>query len=163
MVIDMLIEENIAKLFHDTYEELAPYFGYKTRQESAVPWDDVPEENKQLMVATVKAVLTKANLNTEIMELLEELTNAVQEGTTTFKLREKIEQLGYIKKPEKCDKCGDSGKYNWPCKECGADKFGKHDKSCTGYAFPERVDKTHNCPCRDNPQSMYNLLNGGVI
>lgn len=34
----------LARLFHETYERLAPEFGYKTRKESAVPWKDVPNK-----------------------------------------------------------------------------------------------------------------------
>jgi hypothetical protein len=45
--------EEIAKAFHETYERLAPEYGYKTREASAVPWEDVPENNKALMIATV--------------------------------------------------------------------------------------------------------------
>lgn len=47
----------IARRFHETYEELAPVFGYKTREESAVPWEDVPDRNKRLMVATVRKLI----------------------------------------------------------------------------------------------------------
>ena len=49
--------EAIAKLFHQTYERLAPDFGYETRRESAVPWEDVPENNRRLMTATVRGVV----------------------------------------------------------------------------------------------------------
>jgi hypothetical protein len=35
--------ETLARMFHEKYERLAPEFGYKTREESAVPWDEVPE------------------------------------------------------------------------------------------------------------------------
>jgi len=45
-----------AKLFHETYERLAPDFDYSTRVESAVPWADVPENNRNLMIATVREV-----------------------------------------------------------------------------------------------------------
>lgn len=48
--------EALAKLFHCTYEQLAPAFGYKTRQESSKPWDEVPPKNKQLMIAVAKDV-----------------------------------------------------------------------------------------------------------
>ena len=41
--------EGLAKKFHEEYERLAPEFGYKTRKESAVPWDEVPEHNRALM------------------------------------------------------------------------------------------------------------------
>jgi hypothetical protein len=47
----------IAQAFHETYERLAPDFGYKTREASAKPWAEVPEQNKQLMVAVVQALL----------------------------------------------------------------------------------------------------------
>jgi len=50
--------EKIAKLFHTYYELLAPECGYSTRKESAVKWEDVPSANKQLMRATVDAVLS---------------------------------------------------------------------------------------------------------
>jgi hypothetical protein len=49
--------EVIAKAFHDAYETLAPSFGYETRRESAVPWEDVPEQNRALMTATVEAII----------------------------------------------------------------------------------------------------------
>jgi hypothetical protein len=41
----------LAQQFHETYERLAPQHGYKTRKASAVPWRDVPEQNRNLMVA----------------------------------------------------------------------------------------------------------------
>lgn len=51
--------EQLARLFHEAYEELAPSFGYKTRKDSAVPWEDVPEKNKRLMIATAERVLER--------------------------------------------------------------------------------------------------------
>ena len=51
--------EELARFFHDTYERLAPEYGYKTREESAVPWDEVPDDNKRLMIATCGEVLRK--------------------------------------------------------------------------------------------------------
>lgn len=47
----------IARLFHLNYERLAPRFGYQTRRESAVSWDEVPQQNKDLMIATVEALI----------------------------------------------------------------------------------------------------------
>ena len=49
--------EKVAREFHETYERLAPSFGYETRPESAVPWEQVPENNRNLMVAVVRSVL----------------------------------------------------------------------------------------------------------
>lgn len=43
--------EALAQRFHETYERLAPEYGYETRAMSAVPWDAVPERNKRLMIA----------------------------------------------------------------------------------------------------------------
>lgn len=53
---DKLAEE-LAERFHNHYERLAPEFGYKTREESAKPWSEVPEQNKKLMIATCRAIL----------------------------------------------------------------------------------------------------------
>lgn len=52
-----LAADDLARQFHDTYERLAPDYGYTTRPESAVPWEDVPENNRRLMVAVVDAVI----------------------------------------------------------------------------------------------------------
>src|SRR5229473_6765033 len=49
--------ENLARFFHTTYEELAPQFNYSTRKASAVPWQDVPENNKRLMIAVSEQVI----------------------------------------------------------------------------------------------------------
>jgi hypothetical protein len=46
-----------ARALHDAYERLAPEFGYETRKESAVPWDEVPEANRRLMVAAVEQAM----------------------------------------------------------------------------------------------------------
>lgn len=49
----MTANEFIAKRFHEVYERLAPDYGYETRKASAKPWDEVPQNNRRLMVATV--------------------------------------------------------------------------------------------------------------
>ena len=49
--------EKLAEQFHTIYEELAPSFSYKTRKASAVPWKDVPEQNKRLMIAVVEKAM----------------------------------------------------------------------------------------------------------
>lgn len=46
----------IAQAFHEAYERLAPSYGYETRRESAVPWADVPEQNRALMTAVAAEV-----------------------------------------------------------------------------------------------------------
>ena len=49
--------ESLAQLFHETYERLAPNFGYETRKASAKPWSEVPDQNKVLMVAVCAEII----------------------------------------------------------------------------------------------------------
>lgn len=49
--------EIVAKAFHEAYERLAPGFSYETREASAKPWEEVPDNNRDLMIATVKDLL----------------------------------------------------------------------------------------------------------
>lgn len=51
--------DEVARFFHETYERLAPEFSYKTRKASAVAWEDVPENNKELMVAVARRVIDR--------------------------------------------------------------------------------------------------------
>jgi hypothetical protein len=53
--------ETLARWFHEEYERLAPSFGYRTREESAVPWEEVPLKNRKLMEATAFGVMIRAN------------------------------------------------------------------------------------------------------
>lgn len=49
--------ELLAQTFHDIYEELAPSFGYETREASAKPWAEIPEANRALMIAVAERLL----------------------------------------------------------------------------------------------------------
>jgi hypothetical protein len=60
-----LDREDVARAFHDAYERLAPDYSYKTRDASAVPWEQVPENNRALMKATVAAALGLFTPDTE--------------------------------------------------------------------------------------------------
>jgi hypothetical protein len=51
--------EQVAQQFHETYERLAPDHGYRTREASAKPWADVPEQNKGLMIAVVADLIER--------------------------------------------------------------------------------------------------------
>ena len=51
------LAERLAAAFHRHYEDLAPLYGYKTREATAVPWEDVPENNKLLMIAVADTIL----------------------------------------------------------------------------------------------------------
>ena len=55
--LDLVTPEGLAETFHQIYERLAPDYGYKTRQESAVEWKDVPVDNKALMTAVCAEIL----------------------------------------------------------------------------------------------------------
>lgn len=51
--------EQLARMFHETYERIAPRYGYETRDESRTTWEEVPDENKQLMIHTCQEVIKK--------------------------------------------------------------------------------------------------------
>lgn len=52
-------EADIAEAFHDSYERLAPEFGQRTSEEIAVPWLEVPENERNLMIATAKDLIDR--------------------------------------------------------------------------------------------------------
>jgi hypothetical protein len=56
-VLPPLDPERVAMSFHWHYERLAARFDYTTRKDSAVPWDQVPAQNRALMVETASCVL----------------------------------------------------------------------------------------------------------
>ena len=47
----------MAQKFHKVYERLAPIYGYKTRKASQKKWSEVPESNKNLMIAVCRELL----------------------------------------------------------------------------------------------------------
>lgn len=55
----MILADRVAQAFHEAYEELAPSFGYETRAASAVPWDDVPRQNRDLMGAVCARLIAE--------------------------------------------------------------------------------------------------------
>jgi hypothetical protein len=59
-----LTAEQLARAFHEAYEELAPQYDYDTREDSRQPWAEVPEQNRKLMVATAEAVIARLGLVT---------------------------------------------------------------------------------------------------
>jgi hypothetical protein len=58
-----LTVDALARLFHETYERLAPSFGWETQERSRRDWDDVPAENKALMVAVASEVIDALRLD----------------------------------------------------------------------------------------------------
>jgi hypothetical protein len=61
--------EQLAKLFHDSYEELAPSHGYETREASRKPWEGVPENNRSLMVAVAQKILDSQEDSEDLRKL----------------------------------------------------------------------------------------------
>jgi hypothetical protein len=58
--------DDIACQFHNEYERLAPNYGYKTREASAVNWADVPAANKGLMREVVSIILNRVLLSPSV-------------------------------------------------------------------------------------------------
>ena len=56
--IELVTPEGLARTFHERYEKFAPDFGYVTRVESAVPWEDLPKNNRYLMIAVCASILS---------------------------------------------------------------------------------------------------------
>jgi len=52
-----MIDLELAKLFHDTYEKLAPTYGYETRSGTKI--FDPASPNGKLMIAVCKIILTR--------------------------------------------------------------------------------------------------------
>lgn len=51
--------ERLAREFHEAYERLAPEYGWDTQAASRKHWQDVPQENRNLMVATIAELLAR--------------------------------------------------------------------------------------------------------
>lgn len=51
--------EAVAREFHETYERLAEQVGYKTRDDSRVPWEQVPYVHRVLMIAVAGNLLAR--------------------------------------------------------------------------------------------------------
>jgi hypothetical protein len=49
-LISLLDAETLARRFHDMYEKKAPHYGCETRRESRTDWENVPINNKKLMI-----------------------------------------------------------------------------------------------------------------
>lgn len=58
--------EFVAQRFHELYEELASEHGYTPRKETSVPWDEVPEPNRSLMLAVAKHLLDEGSISTDV-------------------------------------------------------------------------------------------------
>ena len=55
--VDEPERDSIARDLHDTYERLAPDYGYSTRPESRKEWSELPDNLRHLMLAVVDSVV----------------------------------------------------------------------------------------------------------
>lgn len=51
------VAEKVAMLFHEHYEQLAPRFSYTSVKGTHMAWDDLTEDDRNLMVDAVKSLL----------------------------------------------------------------------------------------------------------
>lgn len=51
--------EELAKQFHELYEELAPHHGWETQESSRVPWEELPMNNRMLMTMVCRIILMR--------------------------------------------------------------------------------------------------------
>jgi hypothetical protein len=72
-------DEDLARAFHETYERLAPKFGYKTRESSAKPWVEVPETNRNLMIAVCSVIRSEIEQEAKV-GALEDLRKVIASG-----------------------------------------------------------------------------------
>jgi hypothetical protein len=57
--VDARLVCQVARWFHEAYEQMASLREYETRPESAVPWEQVPLNNRALMLDTAAVVLSR--------------------------------------------------------------------------------------------------------
>jgi hypothetical protein len=77
--------EALARRFHETYERLAPKYGYETREASAKPWEQVPKNNRQLMIAVC------AEVGAELLVEAEQLhAQAIAHKSVADRLRQEL-------------------------------------------------------------------------
>ena len=57
--------KELAKLFHDMYEDQAERVGWKTQEECRVEFKNLPKKNKEVMLLVVKAVIRYLNKRTD--------------------------------------------------------------------------------------------------
>ena len=57
----------LAVFMHDTYEKQAKETGWKTQDQCKVDFEDLPEENKRVMLRTAMLVIEWFNINQEMI------------------------------------------------------------------------------------------------
>ena len=63
--------EELAKRFHYLYEMNALNYGYETRRETSVKWEDVPDNIRALMTHVCSEILKESTLPLDIQRVLD--------------------------------------------------------------------------------------------
>lgn len=80
--------EKIARAFHDEYEAFAQMYGWETQQATRVSFDELPAENQQTMISTVRALLNRRVITRQRPVYGARRDNAEQRAETLEKSRE---------------------------------------------------------------------------
>lgn len=81
--------EELAKFFHDEYDKLAPRYGWRTQISTQVTFDQLPDNNRALMVAVCEQVVEE--FRQERKAFNQSTTEAMSVlGGEIRKLREKL-------------------------------------------------------------------------
>lgn len=108
---NLLDHERFARAFHETYERLAPSFSYQTREDSRKPWSDVPQNNKNLMVAVCAEVID--DLTDKLQRAEQAIALAAETIAHNEKALERAERMEEALRlsVRKCKRCDGAGKY----------------------------------------------------
>jgi len=107
--------EDLARKFHETYERLAPSFGYETREASAKPWEEVPEQNRNLMTAVCRELLTPESENPAPRTNPDYLITSTPEGNHHASYRTRSRDREMAKILGNLDRCQHGRHIGDPC------------------------------------------------
>lgn len=79
----------IAKEFHETYELFAPAINWQTQEKSRVPWEDLPWENRSLMMVVVLELLARGVIRPRHIPTYEQI---LEQAESTIKEIKKIKK-----------------------------------------------------------------------
>ncbi len=96
--------EKLAQQFHEIYERLAPDFSYETRKASAKSWVDVPDNNKNLMIAVCDEILNndfvskeqqkKLKIALEALVWIKDMADSQLSSTISEVAQQAIKEIG---------------------------------------------------------------------
>ena len=129
-----LSAEELARIFHDTYENFAITNKWKTQDKCQVEFDDLPEKNKQTMIDTCQHIL----LVLEVKKKEELANHSPQINSNKLSLNGTEDT-----KNDLCDNCGHKKEFHYPdCRiveaddnYCSCKKFKAKKKGCGNLVF----------------------------